>query len=484
MAPIDDRPVLSDDELLARAIGLVRGIARVASSDLGFDRPLRWYLAAFGPELESVPFDLDRYAAGADRSPSCSLQELRNEAVEPHGSTTARPVIAAVDVFPKPWAKLLRTAVGRHVDLRYVSTHDLLDRSARAGVDLAAQDVGLLDAWSRLSDGRVGLDEAVEGLASAVVAASAAGWTREVAGELSGDVALVSYIKSPSLRLLLAETRERTGTALISCQHGGNYLEGPTDLRELGEVWASDAFVAWSGGRHQSFGTDVEVIGAPSPRLHVLPYLATRQSLDPRGLRSAQRARSSICWVTDFVRMQMPMSHPRWQDPGEYDALRGSFLRHAQPRLGSRLQIRERPPKATDEAATSQFTIDSRRLGLTTSTLGYETATYFSACVVVDRPYSTTFLHRIYENRPVVLLSGGAVRVQPHLEPLVDDLVEAGVIADPARAAQLLGDGVDSWWGSARVQEAVGKAQEQLSGSRAEARFWRSWHELLTRGLA
>lgn len=484
MATIDDRPILTDEELLARAIGLVRATARVASSELGFDRPLRWYLTALGPELESVPFTLDRYATIADPSPSSSMQAVRADAAGLHAGTATRRTITTIDVFPTPWARVLRSAVGRHVDLRYHSTHDLHDRSAAAGADLDALDGRLLDAWHQLIDGSVELDEAVAGLASAIVAVSGAGWTEEVSADLSGDVALLSYIKSPSLRLLIAETRERSGTALVSCQHGGNYLEGPTDLRELGEVWASDAFVAWSGGRHQSFGTDVAVIGAPSPRLQVLPYLAMRASRDPRGVRRARRARSSVCWMTDFVRMQLPPSHPRWQDPGKYDELRRSFLEHAHPRLGDALQIRERPPKPNDDVAPSAFTDDARRVGLSSSTLGYEAATWFSGGVVVDRPYSTTFLHRIYDNRPVVLLADGAVPVQPHLEAVIDELVEVGAIADPARAAHLVGGDLSAWWSSPPVQDAVGTVQRRLSGSRAGARFWRSWFDLLTRRIA
>jgi len=241
------------------------------------------------------------------------------------------------------------------------------------------------------------------------------------------------------------------GARIHFVQHGGRYGESIPTPRETYERSVSDTFVSW--------GWEEEgVMGLPSPKLDRFRarYVRHRQRLgtDP----------SLVLWVTD--EQSLVGNSPPFESQVQYERRQSALAQHMPSKVRSLVQVRLRPQKSGTDTLEGYSWVADSGLSFADSTLGFDSALAQAGLVLIDRPFSTSFLEAIAVDKPALVFA-------PCFESYIRDTVsvvynslrEAGIIChnsdEVLKAVHQYHKGV--WWDSEKRRRAYKIAKYSLA---------------------
>ena len=247
-----------------------------------------------------------------------------------------------------------------------------------------------------------------------------------------------------------AEARVR-GAQVIFRQHGGFYGESLPTTREEHEREASDGFISW---------------GWQEPGTFPLPAGNLTKRREQFARKKPRTASPGLLWVTQEA--DLVGASPPYEPPLAYRRRQEQLLSSLDDKLLARTIIRLRPPKVSEDPLLGYEWLRDHPVQIDAGREMIMQLVRDAGIVVIDRPFSTTFLECLAVDKPAVVFAPGVVEFsRPTIRPIVERLVDAGVIHNDATSAAVhlarVFDCPRDWWDSPSTRDAVAQARSTLA---------------------
>lgn len=289
-------------------------------------------------------------------------------------------------------------------------------------------------------------------------------YLRDLAGERIEKEGLPAAILSPanvdSIAVWAGMCAEQ-GTRLMYLQHGGRYGESfPTPL-EIYEREVGDWFGTWGWREERHRLSDRDVGATPS-----VPFQLRKRKRDFIRANRARNRKSDILWVTQ--EHEWCHEWPPYESGEEY-VDRQKLILEVLHRIGdSAITLRLRPPKGSTDPLEGYGWVFETPLQLDVGDRPITQALAGTRLVLIDRPFSTTFVECLAIGKPVITVSPGILEfVRGRAKTVVARLVESRVILDNLdnfeRDLTIAVRNPEGWWRSPERVEAVSRAREEFA---------------------
>ena len=252
------------------------------------------------------------------------------------------------------------------------------------------------------------------------------------------------------------------GTKIHFIQHGGRYGETIATPREYYERSVSDCFVSWGW-------EDTRVLALPSAKLD---RIRKRYGKNYAGTREDNK---HILWCAE--QYSLVGDSPPFESPVTYRRRQMEFVNRLPSDLRPLIHVRLRPPKAQMDESTGYEWLRTFNLSTTDSSKHIVRDFRRAGLVLIDQPFTTTFLEVLALEKPVIVYSPEAKYYTRNTVSSAYRLLhEAGIVCETvedvflAMRQHLLG----CWWDHPGRREALQFASHLLartSRSKSSVRF-------------